>query len=131
MDAAVIVPQEPPARPLQPVKPSTTIGFKDVLLLTGRRDVPAKVIGHAGQSIVIASPGTPVSIPMIFTLNTRLQPGDSGCIALDMELGQHIDPAPPYLMYRGAVATGTQGREGFGLMLAQPCITWGLELLRP
>lgn len=131
MDAAVIVPDHPPARAMQPAPHSTTIGFKDVLLLTGRRDVEAKVIGHAGQSIVIASRGAPVSIPMVFTLNSTLQPGDSGCIALDLELGRHNSPAPPYLMYRGAVVAGTKKREGFGLMLEQPCITWGLELLRP
>jgi hypothetical protein len=48
-----------------------------------------------------------------------------------MEIGRGRQPALPYVMYRGVVTLGLRKRKGFGLMLAQPCITWNLELLRP
>jgi len=133
MDAAVVEVAEDGWEGSSPVSPSRVVGFKPVRLLGAAGPVEADVIEHSGfvGGAIPGEPGVEPLAGLVLLLNNHLNHGDSGCIGLDLEF-EHLQTGaatPPYLLYQGVYGTAS-GRNGYGLMLEQTRIVWGLEYYR-
>jgi hypothetical protein len=130
MDAAVIEVDHDKWGGTEEVHPSSVVGYKPVRLLAGSRSVEADIVEHSGF-LGATIPGQFGAEPLTATrlfLNNHLSRGDSGCVGVDLEFQkhQHAPITPPYLLYQGKY--GAKSYEiGYGLMLEQARIVWGLH----
>jgi len=134
MDSAVVRTDLDPGLRFRAVRPAPIIGYKPVRLITERNEIVANVIEHTGQLLgtipVSKAPEEPLT-PVLVLLNRFLEEGDSGCLIVDCE---HEQPdggrATPYAMYLGALNLNI-GRAGYGQLLEQTRLHWGLEFCEP
>ena len=133
MDAAVIEVDPSQWGGTEQVDPSPVVGYKPVRLLAGSRSVEADVIEHSGfvGAMIPGRLGDEPLTPVLLILNNHLSRGDSGCVGVDLEfeIHQHAPVTPPYLLYQG-VYGGKSSVNGYGLMLEQTRIVWGLHFYR-
>jgi len=130
MDAAVIEVGPDEWRGKSPVYPSRVLGFKPVRLLGAPGWIDADVVEHSGfvgGTIAGESRKEPLARTLLI-FNRHLHHGDSGCLGLDLEFerDQEVPVTPPYLLYQGVYGTRS-GPCGYGLMLEQTRIVWGLK----
>jgi hypothetical protein len=130
MDAAVVEVDVDQWRGARQVHPSRVVGFKPVRLLGAVGPVDADVIEHSGflGGMIPGEPGAEPLARTVLILNRRLSRGDSGCMGLDLEFERYQETSvtPPYLLYQGVYGTRS-GANGYGLMLEQTRIVWGLD----
>lgn len=129
MDAALIEVDGASASDLYGVEASRVVGYKPVRFLPGynRDKLEGDVtgfLGFAGPAYFRQDNGEPLQ-GAYMTMNRFLQPGDSGCLIIDIEPERYGSTAAPYMIYLGANNLG-RGREGYGLFLAQAVDQWNL-----
>ncbi len=128
MDAAVVAVEEREWGKKKLIQPSRNFGYKPVRLITGRRTIEADVVEHPGfRNIIFAEAGKEPWFPARVILNKHLEPGDSGCLGLDIEFEQRGQPSPPYLIYLGKGNFGFDKESGLGQLVEQPGRVWNLE----
>lgn len=133
MDAALVKVDNIDWTTMKATRISSQMGCKPVLLRARGGDVRAQVTEQLSpRATLFAVPDQPAVVPALCVLSRMLEPGDSGCLGLDLEIAQWTDdPPPPYLMYRGALGMGIGAAAGFALLLEQPRRIWGLEFHVP
>lgn len=128
MDAAVVAVEESEWGGNVRSPHSTVVGYKPVRLITGRDAIDADIVEHQGF-IGATIPGEPGKEPLnavhLF-FNKFGEPGDSGCLVLDLEFARQ-GGARPYLVYLGAMNLRLGGLQGYGLLIEQANKIWGLE----
>jgi hypothetical protein len=105
---------------------SRVVGFKPIRLITGHGTVDADIVEHQGFTFatIPSEPGKEPLNALYMFFNKSGEPGDSGCLVLDLEFAQ-AGPRP-YLIYLGKYRA--QSREvGYGLLIEQANKVWGLE----
>ena len=132
LDAAVIEVAGVDSSSVQSNRFGSTVGYKRVRFITGytRVDDPqeADITGLFGFQDALYSRGNfgnePLS-PAIMFLNKSLDPGDSGCLIIDIE-SESYGHTHPYLIYLGAANYGPD-KEAYGLFIAQAANEWSLS----
>jgi hypothetical protein len=131
MDAALVNVADAGACTTQPL--SSIVGYKPVRLLGSSGPVDTDVIefsGHvAATTLGVLEQEPPV--PMIVILEHSLQPGDSGCLALDLEPTLFGGSPAPYLIYQGRTNLKLAPDAGYGLLIEQARRVWNFSVIDP
>jgi hypothetical protein len=81
--------------------------------------------GFTGATIP-SEPGKEPSNAVRLFFNNFGEPGDSGCLVLDLEFERQVG-ARPYLIYLGVQNHKLGGVQGYGLLIEQANKIWDLE----
>jgi len=130
MDAAVVEIEEHEWGSKVRAPHSTVVGYKPVRLMS-RRPVDADVVEHSGL-MGATIPGQAGQEPLnaaYLILNGWAEPGDSGCLIVDLEFTRR-GHTPPYLLYLGVTGLKIGGKAGYGLLIEQANKVWDLECFR-
>jgi hypothetical protein len=128
MDAAVIAIDERYWGDKEIRPHSRIVGYKPVRLIGSRETVDADIVEHSGLAGATI-PGEPGQEPLngaFMILNKWLDPGDSGCLVLDLEFAKY-GQVLPYLIYLGEMNLKLGGLGGYGLLIEQASKVWDLE----
>ena len=130
MDAAVIEVGADDWRAGREVHLSRVVGFKPVRLFGAAGWIDTDIVEHSGfvGGTIAGEAGLEPLTRTLLIFNKRLHHGDSGSVGLDLEFerDQAVPVTPPYLLYQGVYGTRS-GANGYGLLLEQTRIVWGLE----
>jgi serine/threonine protein kinase len=125
MDAALVCVDEKDWDGKVHVPHSKVVGYKPVCLVTGHGTIDADVVEHQGftGATIPAERGKEPSNAVRLFLNRYGEPGDSGCLVLDLEFAD----ARPYLIYSGVENLKVGGYTAYALLIEQTNKVWGVE----
>jgi hypothetical protein len=127
MDAALIDMSAYPRPDFTPAPHSKVPGYKPVRLCSGRGPVDGLVLellGFIGGEFTRRPDGEP-DLRAMMVFNVAGQPGDSGCLVLDLEF-ERGGTVAPYLMYHGVIQLADR-QAGRGVFLDQVAYHWQVD----